>query len=97
MSSSEFLSFVPIFSELPSNTLAMIEKIGTKKLYNKNDVVLKEEGTGTALFVIITGKVKVARSSSDGREVILTILSDSDFFGEMAILDGLTRSRLLQL
>ncbi len=92
MLSSEFLSYVPIFSDLPSGTLTMIEKIGSKKMYNKNDVVLLEEEAGTALFVIVKGKVKVARSSNDGREVILTILSDSDFFGEMAILDGLTRS-----
>lgn len=92
MFSSEFLSYVPIFSDLPSETLTMIEKIGTKKMYKKNDVVLMEEEAGTALFVIVKGKVKVARSSNDGREVILTILSESDFFGEMAILDGLTRS-----
>jgi CRP/FNR family transcriptional regulator, cyclic AMP receptor protein len=92
MSSTEFLSYVPIFSELPEVTLQKIEKIGTRKIYNKNDVVLMEEEVGTALFVIVNGKVKVARSSNDGKEVILTILSDSDFFGEMAILDGLTRS-----
>ncbi len=92
MSSSEFLLYVPIFSDLPAETLTMIEKIGTKKMYKKNDVVLMEEEAGTALFVIVKGKVKVTRSSNDGREVILTILSESDFFGEMAILDGLTRS-----
>jgi CRP/FNR family cyclic AMP-dependent transcriptional regulator len=92
MASTEFLSFVPIFSELPNETLEKIEKIGTRKNYRKNDVILMEEESGTALFVIVAGKVKVARSSNDGREVILTILSDSDFFGEMAILDGLTRS-----
>ena len=92
MASTEFLSFVPIFSDLPAETLDKIEKIGTRKSYKKNDVILMEEESGTALFVIVTGKVKVARCSNDGREVILTILSDSDFFGEMAILDGLTRS-----
>lgn len=92
MSSSEFLSFVPIFSDLPKEELDKIEKIGTRKLYEKNEVILVEEEAGNALFVIVTGKVKVARTSGDDREVILTILTDSDFFGEMAILDGLTRS-----
>lgn len=92
MKSTEFLAYVPIFSELPDETLNKIEKIGTRKQYQKNDIVLMEEDAGTALFVIVTGKVKVSRASNDGREVILTILSDSDFFGEMAILDGLTRS-----
>jgi CRP/FNR family transcriptional regulator, cyclic AMP receptor protein len=92
MASTEFLSFVPIFSDLPEETLQKIEQIGSRKSYQKNEVVLLEEEAGTALFVIVNGKVKVSRASNDGREVILTILSDSDFFGEMAILDGLTRS-----
>lgn len=92
MPSSEFLAYVPIFSEIPMETLEKIEKIGTRRMFNKNDVILMEDEVGSALFVIVKGKVKVARTSSDGREVILTILSDSDFFGEMAILDGQTRS-----
>ncbi len=92
MTAVEFLSFVPIFSELPVDTLEKIEKIGARKMYGKNTVILLEEEAGTALFVIIHGKVKVSRTSNDGREVILTILNENDFFGEMAILDGLTRS-----
>ncbi|MBS3946541.1 MAG: Crp/Fnr family transcriptional regulator [Melioribacter sp.] len=92
MPSSEFLAYVPIFSNIPMETIERIEKIGTRKNYLKNDVILMEDEVGTALFVIVTGKVKVARTSGDGREVILTILSESDFFGEMAILDGQTRS-----
>lgn len=92
MNTSEFLSFVPIFSELPTDELIKIEKIGSKKKYLKNEIILKEDEAGTALFVIVSGKVKVARTSADGKEVILTILCENDFFGEMAILDGQTRS-----
>lgn len=92
MAVSEFLTYVPIFSELENDALEKIEKIGARKAYTKNDVILMEEDAGTALFVIVKGKVKVSRNSNDGREVILTILGESDFFGEMAILDGLTRS-----
>ena len=58
----------------------------------RNSVVLFEHETGSALFVIVEGKVKISRVSDDGREVILTILNESDFFGEMAIIDGLSRS-----
>jgi CRP/FNR family transcriptional regulator, cyclic AMP receptor protein len=92
MASSEFLKYVPIFSDLTEETLEKIEKVGSKKVFKKNDVILMEDEVGTALFVIANGKVKVSRTSTDGREVILTILSESDFFGEMAILDGQTRS-----
>lgn len=92
MPSTEFLSYVPIFSELPNETLEQIEKVGNRKTFNKNEIILKEDEAGTALFIIISGKVKVARTSADGREVILSILTESDIFGEMAILDGQTRS-----
>jgi CRP/FNR family transcriptional regulator, cyclic AMP receptor protein len=88
----DFLKYVPIFSELDESTLEQISKLGLRKSYTKDSVVLFEQETGSALFVIINGKVKVSRVSDDGKEVILTILGESDFFGEMAILDGLTRS-----
>ncbi|RMD48236.1 MAG: Crp/Fnr family transcriptional regulator [Ignavibacteria bacterium] len=88
----DFLLYVPIFSELPTETIEKIAKVGIKRTYKKESVILLEEDAGSALFVIIDGKVKVSRSSDDGKEVILTILGESDFFGEMAILDGQTRS-----
>lgn len=91
-SEDTFLRYVPIFTDLPEETLEKIESIGRRKNYSKDEPILLEEDSGTALFVIISGRVKVSRSSSDGREVIITMLSDSDFFGEMAILDGLARS-----
>ena len=89
---SSSLQFVPIFADLPTDTLTKIEKIGSKRKYQKDEPILLEEDSGNALFVILSGNVKVSRSSNDGREVILTILGESDFFGEMAILDGLARS-----
>ena len=88
----EFLKSVPIFSELDAERLKQISQLGNRKFYKKDSTVLHENETGSALFVIISGKVKVSRESDDGKEVILTILNESDFFGEMAILDGLSRS-----
>jgi CRP-like cAMP-binding protein len=88
----DYLKYVPIFAELDDETLNIISKLGIRKTFKKDSVVLFEHETGSALFVIISGKVKISRVSEDGKEVILTILSDSDFFGEMAIIDGQSRS-----
>ncbi len=88
----DFLKYVPIFSELEEGTLEQITRLGIRKSFTKDSVILFEHETGSALFVIIKGKVKVSRVSDDGKEVILTILNESDFFGEMAILDGMSRS-----
>lgn len=92
LSHTEFLANVPIFSDLDDETLQKITKSGVIQNYKKSSVILSEEGTGSALFVIVEGKVKISRSSSDDKEVILAILNDSDFFGEMSLLDGMARS-----
>lgn len=89
---TEFLANVPIFSDLDEDTLQKIAKSGVIQTYKKSSVILSEEGTGSALFVIAEGKVKISRSSNDDKEVILAILNESDFFGEMSLLDGMSRS-----
>ncbi len=92
LETDDFLKYVPIFSEIDDETLEKISQLGVRKQFTKDSVVLFEHESGAALFVIAKGKVKVSRVSEDGKEVILTILNESDFFGEMAILDGLSRS-----
>ena len=66
-----FLQNVPIFNELKSLELEKIAALGIRKHYKKGSVVLLEEETGAALFVIAAGKVKIVRMDDDGREVIL--------------------------
>jgi len=90
--STNFLVNVPIFSDLAQETLEKIVKSGVIQSYKKNSVILSEEDSGSALFVIAEGKVKVSRSSNDEKEVILAMLNESDFFGEMSLLDGMARS-----
>ena len=92
MTNLDHLKNVPIFADLSSSDL---EKISNKMIlrnYNKGQVILLEESKGETFFVIKTGEVKVTKLSNDGREVILAILGESDFFGEMSLLDGEGRS-----
>ena len=51
-----------------------------------------EDEVGDTFFIILEGSVKVTRDSEDGREVILAVLSSGNFFGEISLLDGKTRS-----
>lgn len=87
-----FLRFVPIFADLEDSVINKILKLGMRKVFKKDSIVFFENEPDTSLFVIVEGQVKVSRVSDDGKEVILTILAESDFFGEMAILDGSNRS-----
>lgn len=87
-----FLQNVPIFADLEEPELKKIEKLGLRKKYKKGNIVVLEKEMGAALFVIISGKVKIVRTDEDGREVILSIFGPGEFFGEMSLLDGLARS-----
>lgn len=88
----EILRLVPIFSELDDEIIEKLVSLGRIKEYDKDAIIFLENETGNAMFIIIEGKVKVSRVSDDGREVILSILDEADFFGEMALLDGQARS-----
>lgn len=88
----KFLKTVPLFSELEETDLERIANVASVQKYHKDNIILIEEEVGTTMFIIMSGKVKISRISDDGREVILSILSEGDFFGEMSLLDGQTRS-----
>jgi|TARA_B100001971_G_scaffold54813_1_gene49919 CRP-like cAMP-binding protein len=64
----------------------------TKRSYQKNNMILMEDEFGDTFFIIASGSIKITRVSEDGREVILAMLGESEFFGEMSLLDGETRS-----
>jgi CRP/FNR family cyclic AMP-dependent transcriptional regulator len=87
-----FLRTVQLFSELEDSDLLKLEALGERKKYEEGSTILREGDPGSAMFVVITGKVKVVRIEEEGNEVILAILGEGEFFGEMAILDGHTRS-----
>ncbi|MBI3193304.1 MAG: Crp/Fnr family transcriptional regulator [Ignavibacteriae bacterium] len=88
----KILRNVPIFGDIDQSELARIVHVGVRKKYKKGSIILLEEEAGAALFIIASGKIKIVRTDDEGREVILSILGENDFFGEMAILDGLARS-----
>ena len=83
---------VPIFSSLNEETLLQIDQVCIKMNYQKGNIILFEHDEGNALFFIVKGEVKISRESDDGREVILSLIHDSDVFGEMSLLDGMPRS-----
>ena len=92
MSTAQHLRNVPIFSDLKDNDLNIIADKMVSRSYDKGKMILLEQSQGETFFIIKSGAVKVTRQSDDGREVILAILGESDFFGEMSLLDGEGRS-----
>ena len=92
MSATDVLQRVPLFTDLNEAELARFAEVTREREYPKNSVILFEDDPGDALYIVSTGQVKVVLIGEDGREVILSVLGDGDFFGEMAIIDDEPRS-----
>jgi CRP/FNR family cyclic AMP-dependent transcriptional regulator len=92
MSTVDDLKRVPLFRELSADELARFAEVTREREYPKNSVILFEDDPGDALYVVSEGQVKVVLIGEDGREVILSVLSDGDFFGEMSLIDDEPRS-----
>lgn len=84
------LKNLPFFSKFSERELPDLEKFITKRRFSKNEMILLEEETSNYMYVVYSGKVKVVQISADGKEHILAIHKEGDFFGEMALLDGKT-------
>jgi CRP/FNR family cyclic AMP-dependent transcriptional regulator len=59
--------------------------------YDVGDVIFEEGSSGRELFVVLDGKIEIAKISGAGKTVIVT-LGKGEFFGEMAVIDGSSRS-----
>ena len=92
MKNIELLKSVSLFCDLNLDELGYISEKMVSKKFKSGNLIFLEESEGKNLFFVIEGSVKVTRLSKDGREVILAMLNAGDFFGEMSLLDGESRS-----
>ena len=92
MEKIELLQSVSIFWDLNEDELGHIADKMVAKHFENGNYIFLEDSEGEQCFFVLEGSVKVTRLSNDGREVILAMLNEGDFFGEMSLLDGESRS-----
>jgi CRP/FNR family cyclic AMP-dependent transcriptional regulator len=59
--------------------------------YNVADVIFEEGSTGRELYVVLEGKIDIVKITGATKTLIVT-LGKGEFFGEMAVIDGSSRS-----
>jgi len=88
----EFLKKVPMFSGFGTDDLIAVSRLLRARRYTKRSVLMHEGDPSDALYIIRKGSVAVTRTSSEGKETILSILKEGDVVGEMGVLDEAPRS-----
>jgi CRP-like cAMP-binding protein len=88
----ELLAQVGLFADLTTDELLGLASLMRPRPYAKDEVIYLRGDPGTAFYVIASGKVKIALTSPDGKELILRRLGAGGFHGELALLDDEPRS-----
>ena len=88
----DFLKKVPLFAELHDDELHQLASVVRKQHYKKHTTIVHVDDPGYALYILKSGLVKVTIEDQHGYEMILHILSPPEFFGDMALLDGMPQS-----
>ena len=69
-----------------------IKKIGLVKKFFPNETILIQGEKRDKIYFLTKGKVKISLYTEDGNEIILSILTPPNFFGEMALFNNASRS-----
>src|SRR5688572_8567595 len=86
------LKTVPLFSLFSDHQLSVLFPAIQHRSYPRHSFMLRAGEKTDALYIILSGRAKVVIDDGDGREVTLTTIGPSEFFGEMSLVDEKPRS-----
>ena len=83
----QLLRSSPLFGGMDGANARSLIAMMTRRELAKGDVIFNEGDEGQALYVLVKGKVKMARTARDGRENLLGLLGVGDMLGELSVFD----------
>jgi CRP/FNR family transcriptional regulator, cyclic AMP receptor protein len=87
-----FLQRVPLLSGLSDAQLESLAAGSVRRSFPKGRTIVSEGEPSQSLYILLSGRAKVQRSDSEGKEVILAVLGPGECFGEMSLIDDAPRS-----
>lgn len=89
----EVLKSVPLFKNFSNRMLEEFGGAFKRSSYKAGEIIFKEKSRGDTLFILVAGQVAIEKRLDEAGRGFkqLAILSDGEFFGEMAVLEGAAR------
>jgi len=92
MEKIEVLQKSRLFENLLPDELEMLSELSQMKDYKAEDIVFHEGDVGNFLYVIVSGEIEVLRKDAEGNLKPIATMKESEFFGEMSLIDKELRS-----
>ncbi|MBM7783494.1 CRP-like cAMP-binding protein [Tenggerimyces flavus] len=88
----DVLRQAPMFSALDDEAASALRDAMQEVRLRRGEALFHEGDAGDRLYVVVDGKLKMGRTSSDGRENLLSVLGPGQMFGELSLFDPGPRS-----
>jgi len=85
---TEFLKSIPYFSGLSTDELDSIRKSIFERTTERGEIILLEGESAKELYFVVSGAVKLFKTSAEGKEQILSIVRPGESFGDVPVFDG---------
>jgi len=93
MASDEtLLATLPLFAELRSEELRELFTRLKRRTYRHGEIIFHKDDSGSTMYILAEGSVKISVPSELGNEIILSMLGSGESFGELSLFDGKPRS-----
>ncbi|HEY7069572.1 MAG TPA: Crp/Fnr family transcriptional regulator [Acidimicrobiales bacterium] len=92
MTPADLLANVDLFGDLTPEELQQLADASTTEELRRGDVLFHEDDEADTLYVVIEGRIAIAKRSIDGRESVVALMEAGDLFGEMSLFEPLGRS-----
>jgi CRP/FNR family cyclic AMP-dependent transcriptional regulator len=89
---SNLLASIPLFQGLGTEELGWIAQRAHRRVFAAGTSIVTAEQPGEAVYIILSGTVKIHIEQADGRDVVLAIIGAGDTLGEMSLIDSVGRS-----
>ncbi len=86
------LERVPFLAALPPGDLRWLAERVRRRRFARGDLIFQKDDPGQSLFIIESGSVRIYVPGTQGADLTLAVMGESDFFGDMSLLDGRPRS-----
>ena len=84
----DFLKSAPYFSALSGKEFEQVKKEASEQFFAKGEILFLEGDPCRGLYLVKSGRIRVFKSSPEGREQVLFIARPGDSFNDVPVFDG---------
>jgi CRP/FNR family transcriptional regulator, cyclic AMP receptor protein len=81
-----------LLAALGEDALGALADTSREVSLSRGEVLFDQDDAGRDLYILMSGRIAIAKRAPDGRSSVVALMEEEDLFGEMSLFDGQGRS-----